>query len=245
MEINPAVPQINDVREPNRWRPPRPLHANHLRRNTIHRWFNFAGWQTTVVPQMTSAIFSTFTHYKTFSVYYDNEVFWVWPDDAVQRMVGDGTIAPPINRNHDSGSSGSSDESDDDNERWEDWVRLSFRRPQHGDDSYASYATTRAHPGVHYRSAQSARLPQLLTDHYFLRAPTHIPGQHGPRPLAPDQGGFRGDLPLLIALIVLSAHPGRLAAAMMTCLRQVYQQHFLPRGDGCISDPRANPISTR
>ena len=213
------------------WLPPRPRYSNILVSGpTTGRWYEYNNWETRQVQQPD---FHTAVHYKTFSFYLNDQIFWIYPSDAPQNKVGDGSGNPRVgSRPETEGSeeSSSSDEyssnSSDDDRNAEDWVPLKFHCPFPGDTTYTSYATTRAlQTTLTVQRANQPSLSQLLPDRYLLPSEQRTTQQ----PL----GGLVGELPILIALIAYSVRPSRVDPALTHCLRQQYLPHNGQRGDGC------------
>ena len=211
------------------WQPPRPRRSNKLvDRHTTGNWYEFKNGRTTQVEKPARA---RLEHFKTFSFYFSDGNIWIYPCDATRYQVGDGLgsrrIAGSPTPNEETDVSSSDYETDNDNDRrMEDWRPLSFKCPIPGDNSFCSYATIRAQEEtLRLQRPDQASLSQLLPDRYHA-APEARRAPQG-------YGGLVGELPILVALIAYSVRPDRVDGALTHCLRQGYNSHHRPRGEGC------------
>lgn len=209
-------PHWTDRYEGGLWQPPRPRGSNVP--VEAGRAFEYNGG----IVRGASPPYAGWENFRTYSFYCTEGQIYVYPGDAINRMVGDGwgnMPIPPATR--------AAPQPDDDNFHW-DWRELTFVFPTHEDGSETSQARYRGGSttiGV-LRQQQSHLhdLAQLLPNRYLAtqRLASGI-----------QCGGLVGEIPVLIALIAFSVHPRDVDWAMLNCFEQRYVRHGLPRGEGC------------
>lgn len=211
------------------WAPPRPLNSN-VRRDGLNsgHWYYFDGRTCRTRRAIPT---TALLHFRTYSFYHNQGTFWIFPRDATEVQVGDGSGNPPLphaspaqgNRTvHDDESTDGEDEEND--AATEDWRPLTFNWLNNGYyTSFAAFAGERQRLRTH--RPDQGWVYQLIPDSYLSLQPTATGQQH--------IGSLLGELPILIALIAFSVRPDRVGDALTHCLRRQYQPHNLGnRGRG-------------
>ena len=202
------------------WLPPRLLGGNVVARGTQIHTFCFTGEAVFAIASLPTESL----HYKTSSVYYHSEHFWVVPYDATIYQVHDG--------DEENISDSDQDDYDDDidyENPVSDWAELSFNAVD-GDDTYTSYVTCR---GKYHRllvQRTDQRWAQKLFPDRFHSHEELFP----PRYVGRDYGGLVGELPLLLALIAFSVRPSEVPDTLAQCMNGHRWDCTQPtRGRGC------------
>lgn len=152
-------------------------------------------------------------HYKTFSIYIEQDIFHIVNYDATQYKVGDGRqqISEPASDSDDADSidtilDGSSTLRHQQN--FMDWSRLRFDHSEEN-GSFGSYATyAGSHPRLRTQRPDQFWARRLLPESYHADPrgwTTHS-----------QYGGMNGELPILLALVAFSVERTKLAAAFAT-----------------------------
>lgn len=212
------------------WLPPRPLHSNVLvPSHTTGRWFEYYAGTTTEVNVPTDM--STMHSYKTSSFYFEDDNIWIYPEDASQYKVGDGSGNQKLAKaGEEPKIVDYSDEDDDEKEETlEDWTSLSFSRLRLNRDpgELTSFARTRGlHTSLVNQSSRHDWVQQVLPSRY--RAPSNTRYY-----LRSGSGGLVGELPILLALVACSVRPDKVHNVLTECVKRKYHPHDHPRGAGC------------
>ncbi|KAI9712330.1 MAG: hypothetical protein M1820_001543 [Bogoriella megaspora] len=214
VQIHPQVPPRSD--SSGRWLPPKAQGYN-IQKPGSQRIFLCFNRLNAVVSQ---SIPPDAVHFKTFTVYYDYQTFWMVPYDALTYQVNDGI--------EDLSGSDSDSSDEDDETNFVDWQLLTFDSAPN-DHTFTSYVTC------------AGPLQQLVlqrTDQSWARR-LFPERYHSPNMYTAEQqqyGGLVGELPLLLALIAFSAHPENLVAAFQQCMTGPrWGTHNFSRGRGCES----------
>ena len=196
-----------------RWVPPG-AHGSNVLVNDVPLQYQYDDWQAQRIgPTATPR-----RHYKTCSLYAEQDRIWMWPEDATQNGIGDAGMDEEGGSNSSTSSAGG--------EVTQDWAELKFHW-HNAQMFYRSYtAQGRLHGQVQCQTPNTA-LHEVLPDQYLA------PQQH--RNVPPTHGGLTGELPILIGLIALSVPPPIVDAALQHCLRSNYRPHHRSRGAGCTA----------
>jgi hypothetical protein len=215
------------------WLPPRPRYSNVHVPGATERWVEYVNNQT---RPMNPPDVRGLELYKNYSFYHDNGQIWVYPSDATQNEVGDGsgnarrTGGNPrqLRQRHQSSSSSESGDHGSPS-LMEDWNALSFHWMQpSGGFSGVSHACYRAPQDTLQaeRPNQAQTLAQLLPRRYHATQDRWT--------MDNSRGGLVGDIAILVALIAYGRPPNDVRNALVHSLRQPYRDHQHALGTGCM-----------
>jgi hypothetical protein len=185
------------------WHPPKSLGGNELIGGGVSGLYWYCDRQSiSQVPYLPDNC----PHFKTFSVYYHNGIFWASRCDATAVQVGDGD-----------GDTGDQDPEDALEGEGEGWHHLSF--DHEGQPTYSSYVTNAGqHSRLRTQRPDQTWPKMLLPEHYHAPLPS--------RTVNPQYGGLAGELPLFLALIAFSVDAKNVHWALQTCFRdQSWRTH--------------------
>ena len=191
------APFVNVVGE---WYPPKTLGNNEMIEGGVSGLYWYCDRQSiSQVPYLPDNC----PHFKTFSVYYHNGIFWASRCDATAVQVGDGD-----------GDTGDQDPEDAPEGEGEGWHHLSFDYEDE-DDGWPTYSSYVTNAGQHSR-LRTQRPDQtwpkmLLPEHY------HAP--ESSRTVYPQYGGLTGELPLFLALIAFSVDTNYVHQTLRACFQ--------------------------
>lgn len=218
--------------ENQRWQPPRPHYSSVLipaaHNNTTGRWYEYLGGVTSAVQPPEPGVCRL---YKEYSFYHNDGIIYIYPDDAVEHQVGDGTgneprVALPTNSTPDDSDDSSDDEEANGSRRTRNWRELSFNWLGTG-RNYSSSATFEA-PGVRldYQRVNEPWVRELIPPRYYAPTARRIS-------TAPPWCGLTGELPILIALIAFSVRQDQVDRVLRHSIQTNYRAHGLTPGQGC------------
>jgi len=181
------------------------------------RWFHYNGVRTSQ-ENCPAGI----RHFKTYSFYLHQGTVWIYPQDATQRQVGDGSQHPSTGEGsstqHEQGEpEGWSDREDDESDLGdtEDWAPMAFEWLPDSDDCL-----------VRVRGEHETLRPQQSSQNWVNEViPAAYQATNPPAAGSLSSGGMAGDLPTIIALMALSVRPSLMERAIMYCMKSQYHPH--------------------
>jgi hypothetical protein len=149
-------------------------------------------------------------HFKTFSVYHYNGIFWASKCDATAVQVGDGDD-----------NTGDQHPEEAPEGEGEGWHHLSFdyEDEDDGQQTYSSYVTNAGeHSRLRTQRPDQTWPKMLLPKHYHALESSHT--------LHLQYGGLTGELPLFLALIAFSVDAKHVSWVFQTCFQNgIWRTH--------------------
>jgi hypothetical protein len=217
---------FSERRDHGAWRPPRPKYSNVSVSGTTERWFEFEDNST---EQIKGPSLRDMTHYKTYSFYHHQGKKWIYPSDATQYQVGDGSGNNIMSGRDPHRVYGGSDSSESDFEEssWEDWTELTFQwlDPSQTIGGVSLASLRNAENQLFTQRADQKALLELIPPRY------HAEQRRWTENTA--YGGLIGELPILIALVAYSVPPKQVRSRMPDCFRLPHRSHGLRRPSEC------------
>jgi hypothetical protein len=179
------------------WYPPKSLGGNAMIGGGVSGLYWYCDRQSiSLVPYLPDNCW----HFKTFSVYYYNGIFWASRCDATVVQVGDGD-----------GDIGYQDPEDSPEGEGEGWHRLSF---YHDGQTYSSHVTNAGqHSRLKTQRPDQTWPKMLLPEHYHAPESSRTSAEYH------QYGGLTGELPLFLALIAFSVDANHVHWALQACFQ--------------------------
>jgi hypothetical protein len=167
-------------------------------------WFEYMSGQTTSATKPPTR--QSRKHYKTYSFHTDRSRIFIYPSDACVKQVGDGSGNPKMI----------------------DWRELSFHWMRKGDTITSQVTCVGKGISLHKWYSDRGQHQELLPARYHANSndPSDTTEQL-------PSGGLTGELPVLVALIVLSVPSQDFKGYLESCMGAKYRPHGAHREQAC------------
>jgi len=183
MREDPQHPPSTD--KVGRWWPPTKYGTNQLHHGDHYGKVYYCDGQKIKRSSFPAPPFPPVEHFKTYSVYFDEDIFWITIGDATTTQVGE-----EIQRVGEPAYTGAKSDG---------WHRLAF---SYDDDE--TYASSISHTGDHRKlrfQHSDQKWVKMLFPHCYHAEDVR---ENKPGTNIANYGGLTGDLPLFLALVMFS-----------------------------------------